>query len=110
MTDPGHASDHGDRRAPGNARLSLFGNHQRQRDRTGRGYQEYNYKMSKLRVPPIFRFLSERTLGTSRRTRPTQDGRCSDPERVGNRSPRVKPRFVASYQPFEGGYTSTRCE
>jgi hypothetical protein len=54
MTDPGHASDHGDRRAPGNARLSLFGDHQGQRDRTGGGYQEYNYKMSKLRVLPIF--------------------------------------------------------
>ena len=46
MTDPGHASDHGDRRAPGNARLSLFGDHQGQRDRTGRGYQEYNYNVS----------------------------------------------------------------
>ena len=54
MTDPGHASDHGDRRAPGNARLSLFKDHQGQRDRTGGGYQEYNYKMSKLRVLPIF--------------------------------------------------------
>ncbi len=64
MTDPGHASDHGDRRAPGNARLSLFGDHQGQRDRTGGGYQEYNYKMSKLRVLPIFLDQVSGTNGT----------------------------------------------
>ena len=62
MTDPGHASDHGDRRAPGNMLGSACSETIKGRGAAGaENIRSITIKMSKLRALPIFRDYSNVT-------------------------------------------------